>query len=344
MGKIFDRDVDNRLQVVDKHLQEMESANPLLSAIAENMRLDSRVSEPRSAKFAEFAAASLSATNLKNVLNEYSSQKAWEEFRCPVLNQRNLLFAPQVLDEPKIAEDTVLVSVQKLFLLLLSKLSEALRQREIGMASGDDIGSGPQTIQFDEDNSYVNNWLNNLELPQDLPEFANLITQAYQRVIDSMMPDRANGAQPERICWAGRRDEFEPHREFGLRRWMEIFGLGHQLDKREWFILLEYPVINTGAFARPTVLDAGPTEWHFPTPGELPPKLGGRTMILGDAMLAGVLPLGEFVHKARRLEIENVKWLSRLPDDTNSGRVNLDKARAHHRDWFREVKNSGALK
>lgn len=233
-----------------------------------------------------------------------------------------------------------MVSVQKIFPLLLSKLSEVLEEREIENAGGDDIGSGKESV-YDDDSSYVNEWLSNLELPQDLPLLAPLVAEAYQKVVDSTNASR-NFAQPERICWAGRADEFEPHRNNGLRRWMEIFGLGHQLASPEWFMLLEYPLNSTNAVARPTVLEAGATEWHFPTPSELLPKLGGRTMVLGDAMLAGVRPMSEFVHNNRRLEMGFVRALYRL-DDTSVGNVDVDSARDHHRSWFIDVKNKGAL-
>ncbi len=88
------------------------------------------------------------------------------------------------------------------------------------------------------------------------------------------------------------------------KTWLEASGLGRE-DSDRWLVVLVYPVERVRSLARPTALDAGWYDCHFPSPICLSPSLGGHPMDLQtDPRPMKLLP--EFVHE--QIPYEYAYW------------------------------------
>lgn len=111
----------------------------------------------------------------------------------------------------------------------------------------------------------------------------------------------------------------------------KALGLGHFRD-REWLLIWRYDVRWTRLFHRPTVVEAGDSPYHHPSP---PAARFGVTMPLDEELPACRellhLPLGgRFASQGCTGELIQIEGLQDIADDE------LIELRQHHRDRLRE--------
>jgi hypothetical protein len=115
---------------------------------------------------------------------------------------------------------------------------------------------------------------------------------------------------PYQPTWAAKWDEFlvgtgwTPYGLGDPRSWVEVTGVAKKTTGR-WLILLVYPVQKVPILARPTILDAGWSDRHFPSPPCAPLDVGGHPIDLGKNYLAGG-PISEFIHP--QIDIDLTYW------------------------------------
>jgi hypothetical protein len=108
-------------------------------------------------------------------------------------------------------------------------------------------------------------------------------------------------------------------------------GMGKNLPGH-WYIALTYTVAEAGTIARPTQLDGGWYEYHFPSPKEAPLEFGGHLMDLRLPPVAIAL-LPEYIHK--QIEHPSKHWhdTGRLLGQTSAshGSALFEMRRAHQK-------------
>jgi hypothetical protein len=109
---------------------------------------------------------------------------------------------------------------------------------------------------------------------------------------------------PFQPIWATRWEKFrERTADAGPAAWLEATGLGRE-DPRRWLIVLVYPVEEVQWLARPTQLDAGWYQYHFPSPPCLGADQGGHPMDLRTEPCPEHL-LPEFIHEQFEYDIKH---------------------------------------
>lgn len=116
--------------------------------------------------------------------------------------------------------------------------------------------------------------------------------------------------------------------------WMEAVGLQVPAEVT-WLLVLRYPVKDAGRLYRPTVLEAGKSTWHFPSPVcSLPPMKGGHPINFGIGWLRGGRQalLSEYVHSEISFQPEHwVKGGRRLAATSGATAGPLmEHRRLHH--------------
>jgi len=108
--------------------------------------------------------------------------------------------------------------------------------------------------------------------------------------------NKHNEAHPFQPSWCTTWADFEPFLKDGAHRWAELVGLsGYRSTTPHWIIVLKYRVRDAGMVCRPTQLDAGWSECHFPSPPCAEPRRGGHAMDLAaTTAFGGLLP--EYIH------------------------------------------------
>jgi hypothetical protein len=96
--------------------------------------------------------------------------------------------------------------------------------------------------------------------------------------------------------WATYWSHFEPLAAQGPERWAAVLGLPNRRRCARWLIALKYTIRESGGLVRPTTLDAGFNEYHFPSPPGAALKDGGHPVDLRLAPPAATL-IPEFVHQ-----------------------------------------------
>jgi hypothetical protein len=120
-------------------------------------------------------------------------------------------------------------------------------------------------------------------------------TQAQERFVDALFEalDAYRRVHPYQPTWTASWHDLEPHLNEDSHRWLEIMGMV-RITYPRWLLVLKYRARETGTLLRPTMLDAGWDSggYHFPSPPELSPPHGGRTMDLGMAVT-----IPEYIHQ-----------------------------------------------
>ncbi len=333
MGKLFGRDSTEECAKIDQELQQLENGGTVAEcAIAENLRTDDRVSENRAGRF--FSQRSKGRSVL-DTLQFHACNDAGRVFRKLEFNEGNLVHLQgEKLQHSLPQRYSRLVTIMRLGDAMRGHLSDWLRDVRIAN-SGDDIGTAKESTLVDQ-------WLAQFEgrSVHEIEELRDGMKEAHRRFLQS----RYQGSyryRPhiESIVWVGCECEFEKHSGAGPLAWLEAFGLGHLLEKpswnrdrgtADWFLLLKYDMGKTYAAARPSVLDAGPNPWHFPTPARIPCVEGGRAMFAGHTEQS-IEPLVEFIHDYRRIERDDIHGVYRFEPSSATKPLNLRVARDNHR-------------
>ena len=311
-------------------------------AVYENIRIDDRVPETDTAGVStkranqfylrwNSSSGSAGADQVLNALNQ-AGKAAAAEFSNPHLNDANLLppMSSRGIEDFVLPEETEFVTVKPIRSTTTKGHLETWFVARMREECGDDLFGAP-TDWADEVDEMIQKYSNEAEGHPNL----------WDGVIQAINADRQSRTY-EKVSWAALRHEFDIHSSKGARFWLGLLGLGHFLyplgrqgtPKRQWFIVLSYDASGTNAVARPTVLEAGESPWHYPTPASRPPSDGGRTMLLDIARKdPGATPITEFVHSDREFHTNNGWLVSQveLPvADENEGNRELEEARTSH--------------
>ncbi len=135
-------------------------------------------------------------------------------------------------------------------------------------------------------------WLDSKLLGANKLQQRDFVAAALEAVELSRL--RPQGAyQP---TWATFWSRFEALAAEGPERWAAGLGLANRRRCARWLITLRYTVRETGGLVRPTTLDAGFNEYHFPSPPGVALQEGGHPVDLRLTPPAATL-LPEFVHQ-----------------------------------------------
>lgn len=332
-GKIFGRPIPEEFAYVNTQLSELESnGTKVENAIAENIRIDDRVSETRAASFLSQLQDGSSSIQIE--LDQYARNNGGNTFHNHTINANNLLYEPRSVPAPQLRLDLHFVTIVDFFPELRKELSNWLSEIRIKQQNTIDVGG-----TSDE----VDEWLLQFDGMPATDELQTGIAEAHKRVLDIQLEEAKKNqwSYSERIVWVGLYDEFSKHLSKEPRHWLELFGLGHLLDSsrqdrkdgnKNWLLLLSYEMSATSAVARPSVLEAGAFEWHYPTPSYLPISKGGRTMLLGESQSDGCEPMTEFIHNNRRYEKEDILGVFQYYADSSP--LDIESTRKHHKEWL----------
>ncbi len=120
--------------------------------------------------------------------------------------------------------------------------------------------------------------------------------------------------------------KWSPGQPGDARSWLEVTGIPRETGGR-WLILLVYPVSAVRVLARPTILDADWTGYHFPSPPCATMEVGGHPMDLGTNYSIG-RPISEFIHT--QIDLDPTYWEnSGYAIGRTTGKVGVDLPGEH---------------
>jgi len=290
------------------------------SAIACNIRHDHRISEQREEHFDNVCSQPRSARELERAITRYFDQnirtRDYPDFVYFELNWNNLIYghakltALPVYRRPAINKEVRLARILDINNLRIAFrwLLDARHRKPEWDGSFREYYSIPRSLNNREEQHWIDDWLNRLLDPTH---------SGRETFIESVL-DMLNSIRHEKAfqpTWATTWVAFEPHArtpngEPHADRWVQVMGMGKNAPQH-WFIVLKYTVAQAGTLARPTQLDAGWYEYHFPSSQQTPLEFGGRPMDLRISPAASAL-LPEYVHKQIGHPIEHWNETGRL--------------------------------
>jgi hypothetical protein len=315
----------------DAALASLLAATTDERAIALNLMHDHRVSPAREREFDAFVKPPCTDVQLRLALDEYFHAKVRHRklphYVYHAVNANNLLNG-QVAVRPMIRGDVQLVRV--LDLNGLNRVFQwAYGVRRANPRWGRTFDRFPRNIS---DGRAVLGWLDEKMQPRTVESFV-------ATVLDVLRTHRAEkkAYQP---TWATTWAAFKEHVAAGPDRWCQVLGI----DKPRacWVILLRYTVREAGTIARPTQLDCGWHQFHFPSPPGASLSTGGHPMDISTVPPANRLR-PEFIHKQPNHLLEH--WLSLAPN--NYGRTtaptapSLSAQRQTHHQLLAQIYGSG---
>lgn len=285
MPQIFNRNVPSH--ALEKALDDLElSGDPRKVAVAINLRHDHRVSLARDQSFSAFCGTMSAGSELWNLLDSYHKERVQPlhdpDFVSFDLNRENILIGHYYLEHPLLHKDFKLACVldlNGLYTLFLWGSHNRTRN--------------PTWLRVFKDfpNPKFETWLDG-KLSASPAEQENLIAvtfdvlNSYRREVGPYQPSWVTG-------WDAFRYRVIPDDASG---WVKALGVNK--PENRWLIVLKYEVAEAGTLARPTQLDGGNYEWHFPSPAPLPPPQGGGHPMELRIPVSTLLP--EYVHQQLR--------------------------------------------
>lgn len=280
------RDEDDSSHPYDESLKEWSRLSLDLREQARNrarvgnIRCDYRVSEPREEAFNHFVASPCSAPNLRRAFEQYFTERI------------RVLEDPDFVDS-HINSNNVISRVDKDLKLARVLDLNGLRRCLQSAFSSRGRGYGKTSLGFPrvpllDDHSFAD-WLDNKLISasqSQKTEFISVILSALNE------KRRTNPFQP---TWATSWTAFAPFSSGNAGRWVEVLGV-YKLEPR-WQIVLQYTVAEAGVLVRPTQLDAGTYEFHFPSPPHVPLEIGGHPMDLQISPPARYPLMPEYIHR-----------------------------------------------
>jgi hypothetical protein len=321
MPLIFNRYV--RVHPLENALSDLQqSSDPRRTAVAVNLRYDHRISDKRDESFSAFCSNPKVADELWNLLGSYHKERIQPlhdpDFVNYDLNHKNILIGHFYLENPLLNKDRKLACVLDLNgLYTLYNWASGNRMRKASWL----------TIFKDFPLPNFEAWLKDklLGTLTKQESFINTtfdVLNSYRREVGPFQPS-----------WVTTWDAFEPRATLGdASGWAKALGVNKAENR--WLIVLVYTVAETGTLARPTQLDGGDYEWHFPSPKPRPwPHEGGHPMGL-HASASTLLP--EYVHQQLlNYHIGHWQAAGRLIDKTKEANCkanDLNHLRKKHHD------------
>ena len=294
----------------DDALTAMRAASEGEAAVAVNLMYDHRVSPKREGAFDAMVSKPCTPRDLRLALTHYQKTKvqtrSLPHYVYADLNSNNLLNG-RVGVSPAVKPNLPLVRV-----LDLNGLRRVFQWAQTEGAPkypkrwGNTFDRFPTGGSDDDVTDYLDGWMGGRSVERFVGNVLDLL-DVYGRI-------EKNPFQP---TWATTWAAFKNYAADGPDRWHEVLGM----DKPRpcWLVLLKYTVQEAGTIARPTQLDAGWYESHFPSPPDTPQGEGGHPMDIGTIPATHDRPLPEYVHK--QIHHPLTHWTSLVPKYQNYGRT-----------------------
>jgi hypothetical protein len=308
-------------------------------AMACNLVHDHRVSPEREAKLLDYfaKAGKRPGKRLHKALEQYHLQEVRSQKRPDFLedklNASNILPEPRQFGLRRIAlspaqrQSTSGPAAQNLWLVRLLDLNRLfpvfLRARSSRLIVFRDY---PRSAG---DSHAALAWLDSM-LGGAAPRYSQEYFAAA--VIDALELARQN--EPFHPTWATYWNHFESYLSSGPVRWASALGFPNGKRCGRWVMVLKYSRAEAGRLVRPTILDAGFNQYHFPSPPQAPLERGGHPMDLQlNPLPTDLLP--EFIHQQIPHTVEHWvaagRLLGRIPE-WYPRRGWLKKWRGNHHD------------
>jgi hypothetical protein len=268
-----------------------ESTEPSLRAIGWNLFCDHRVSEARAAHFYEYTGRPASPAALERALIQYYDE-------CVCKRSAETYYSHELNLHNFVPRSTLRRDLSLVHVMNVSRWVRDL--------SDDSLNEGMKDLTDPK----------NISTPDQIRDFLGKLFLAI------------NSKRDERPIWVGRWKAFEKHLTPEADLWTSAVGV--YARKSTWRIVLRYPASNVRQLVRPTQLDAGYNQYHFPSPPFPHSAIGGFAMALRE--LAGSPPLlSEWIHRPIDWDTSfwvPEMWASVLQDTANS----LGVFRVQHRE------------
>jgi len=261
----------NHPSVRDIVLQLAQDSEPSRRAVGWNLLSDERISSARIEHFLRVVGLPRSADELARALVDYHRlwvcPQPYETYLSDERNGHNLV--------PVVAGRTLGT------VLNVSAVVERIRTRR---------GVG---VRIERDFAKLT------ALPIPPPQ------AAIQYFLDQLFYTMSSLSE-SRPVWVAEWDALEPAIEPGdASSWNRAVGVWRRAGS--WQIVLRYPAEDVGQLVRPTMLDAGFNQFHFPSPPIFPQPKGGITMALEDPMPVRPL-ISEWIH--RPISFKTEYWIA----------------------------------
>jgi len=285
MAVIFGREADPNLRRFAAIVAEMAASDePSSKCIAWNLTWDNRVSPERALEFYRSSGFPNSVEDLQQALVDYvelsASRDPGTTYFCPA-NQQNFV------------SDRIPQSLELGHVLNVSSVLHRLQTE-------------PRAREWDLDLAIL------LQAEDTLRRATG--TAEREHIIDELL--RAEFLlRGNRPFWAAAWSSLERNIEHASpNTWHTSVGLWR--SRATFQILVRYPAAIAGQLVRPTQLDVGWFEYHFPSPQHLACGKGGFAMALRELFLPRPQLISEFIH--RPVQLNHRHWLAA---DALNGRV-----------------------
>lgn len=272
----------------DDALAELRAAGDGEAAVAVNIMYDHRVSDPRADAFDKFVNKPCTAHDLREALIDYHEKKVQRRklphYVYAHLNGNNLLNG-QAGVPPEINLDRRLVRALDLNgLWPVFVWAQVEGRAKYPKRWGRTFDTFPTTGGRGPVMDFLDEKMDRTSIEEFVPYVLDLL-DVYGRL-------EKNPFQP---TWATTWSAFKKYAAEGPDRWCQVLGMYKPWPC--WIVLLKYTVREAGTVARPTQLDAGWYDSHFPSPRVTPKSEGGHPMDLSAApAVLDEPPLPEYVH------------------------------------------------
>lgn len=289
-------------------------------AMARNVMHDHRVAEMRAEAFDRFVEHPCTSSSLDEAMIDYFHDRVrtrkLPDYVYKKLNENNLIISRGLY--PLIPKYVPLVRALDLngLGLVCQWANEAAHRKKQWKST---LSKLPVSIT----DASIAGWLDGELKGASSPKVERIVSD----LLDIMYT--FGQKQPYQPTWATSWAAFEPYKDDGPDRWLEVLGVSAPSPR--WVILLKYTVAEAGTLARPTILDARGNGYHFPSPPTAPLAYGGHPVDLRIMPRATDL-LPEYIHKQIRHTMAH--WTdagAKIELTGTPGHTTLeDQRRAHH--------------
>ena len=288
MSKLFFRDCPDTINGAIQSYLQASPGDHSAAAIVENFRLDHRVSEARAAEWLSLHPVS-QAIDFPDAVKKYSDRVRDGRAFLDDTNESNAVFGWN--------SSNLLAAKEELVTCLdLTGLHEVLRQ-PMGELTGDYFDHYPRTV-VDESEDAVWDWHN---------QATSADAQLHAEQILKRLRAHVASGYPRHPVWVSRwervRGALSQDRP---DQWLALLGMSRYFRPRRWLMLLKYQVQQTGTLVRPTVLDSGWYDYHYPSPPQAALQAGGHPMNLCDRITS---PIPEFIHEQSAHLLDVSYWM-----------------------------------
>ena len=255
------------------------------AAMARNLAFDHRVSKERAEKFDRHGNRPRTSDALRGVIDHYFEKcvrtREMPDYLLRRFNRDNIVIGageklPAFSKDLKLVRVLDLTGLQPLFMWANQPRKRKKQWRAL-LTSLLDKRSGDWDSRLSD---------------QLTGKPSGQIEEFIETVLDMLNTSRRD--VPYQPTWATMWSDFEHHVMHGPDRWLQVLGMAKPPGR--WLVLLRYTVREAGTLVRPTQLDVGWQEYHFPSPPDAPLEVGGHPMDLRALRRAKPLRR-EFIHK-----------------------------------------------